>query len=74
MSSSSQDIERNCGKMMCNNPKLDHVYINAHTKFGLILYKSSEDNERERKIMTDERTNGQTDGRTNGMTDNPNPI
>ena len=48
MSSSSQDIERkrnfgvikghnsgtNLGKMMCNNPKLYHVNINAHTKFG----------------------------------------
>ena len=42
MSSSSQDIERkrnfgikghnsgtNLGKLMCNNPKLDHVNINA---------------------------------------------
>ena len=47
MSSSSQDIEwkRNISvnqgysgtivrKMMCNNPKVDHVNINAHTKFG----------------------------------------
>ena len=44
---SSQDIERkqnfginkghnsgtNSRKMTCNNPKLDHVNINAHTKF-----------------------------------------
>ena len=48
MSSSSQDIERkrNLGinkgpqlwykfpKMVCNNPKLDHVNINAHAKLG----------------------------------------
>ena len=47
MSSSSQDSEqkRNFGikghnsgtnleKMISNNPKLDHVNINAHTKFG----------------------------------------
>ena len=47
MSSSSQDIERkrnfgvNLGadsgtylqKLMCNNPKVDHVNINTHTKF-----------------------------------------
>ena len=24
----------NLSKMTCNNPKLDHVNINAHTKFG----------------------------------------
>ena len=49
MSCSSQDIERkqNFGinqgpsislvhirEKWCNNPKLDHVNINAHTKFG----------------------------------------
>ena len=47
ISSSFPDIERkwnfgvnkgpnsgtNLGKMMCNNPKLDHVNINTHTKF-----------------------------------------
>ena len=32
----------NFGKIMCNNPKLDHVNINAHTSFGEILYESSE--------------------------------
>ena len=50
---------------MCNNLKLDHVNINAHTKFGLFLYKSSEDIERGRIIMTDE----QTDRRKNEQND-----
>ena len=27
----------NVQTMTCNNPNLDHVNINAHTKFGLIL-------------------------------------
>ena len=51
MSVSSQDIERKrnfgvnqgpslwykCSKIMCNNRKVDHVNINAHTKFSKIL-------------------------------------
>ena len=48
MSSSPQDVERkryfvvkkgynsgsNMAKLMCSNPKLIHVNINVHTKFG----------------------------------------
>ena len=53
--------------MMCNNPKLVHVNINAHTEFGYKrVLKILSGNE----IMTD----GQTDGQTDGMTDNPNSI
>ena len=36
------------GKMMCNNPKLDLVNINAYIKFGGILSICSEDIEQER--------------------------
>ena len=50
--------------MTCNNPKLDHVNINAHTKFGYIQKKSSQDIEWKRNYerQMDERTDGQTDG------------
>ena len=33
------------GKMTGNNPKLDHVNVDVHTKFGQILYIRSQDNE-----------------------------
>ena len=45
----------NLEKMTYNNPKLDNVNINAHTKFGEILQKSSQDNEW--KPNDDEQTN-----------------
>ena len=35
-----------CEKMMGNNPKLDLVNVNAHTKFGQILSVGSQDIER----------------------------
>ena len=54
----------NAWNMMCNNPNLDLVNINAHTKFGEILSIWSEDNERKRK----------PDGQTYGMRVNPNPV
>ena len=38
----------NTRKMMCNNPKLDLVNINAYIKFGGILSIYSQDIERER--------------------------
>ena len=56
------------GKITCNNPKLDHVNINAHTKFGQILLKGSKDNERKMKNY-DERMNGRTKERMNGRND-----
>ena len=43
------------GKMMCNNPKVDHVNINAYTKmvkFYTVFLKVLRGN----KIMTDRRT------------------
>ena len=49
--------------MMCNNPKLDHVDINAYKKFGYILYESSQDIERKRNY------DGWTNGRTNSGND-----
>ena len=36
------------GKMTGNNPKLDHVNVDVHTKFGQILSIRSQDNEWER--------------------------
>ena len=35
-------------KMTGNNPKLDHVNVDVHTKFGQILLISSQDIERKR--------------------------
>ena len=34
--------------MMGNNPKLDHINVDVHTKFGSILSISSQDSERKR--------------------------
>ena len=36
------------GKMTGNNPKLDLVNVDVHTKFGQILSIRSQDNERKR--------------------------
>ena len=35
-------------KIKGNNPKLDHVDVDVHTKFGQILSIPSQDNERKR--------------------------
>ena len=35
-------------KMMGNNPKLDHVNVDVHTKFSQILFNGSQDIERKR--------------------------
>ena len=40
----------NVRKMICNNPKLDLVYINACIKFGEILSICSQDIERKRNF------------------------
>ena len=37
-------------KMTCNNPKLDHINIDVHTKFGQILSIGSRDIERKRNF------------------------
>ena len=54
--------------MICNNPNLDLVNINAYIKFGKILSIGSQGIER-KEIMTDGMT-----GQTVGMRDNPNPV
>ena len=38
------------GKMMCNNPNVDLVNMNAYTKFGEILSICSQDIERKRNF------------------------
>ena len=38
----------NMWKMMCNNPNLDFIIINAYTKFGENLSICSQDSERKR--------------------------
>ena len=47
--------------MMCNNPNLDFVIINAYTKFGKILSMRSQDVERKPNY------DGITDGRKDGQ-------
>ena len=49
---------------MSNNPNLDPVNINAHTKFSKILYSISQDIERKQNY------DGQPDGRTETETRN----
>ena len=39
-------VRTNVRKMMCNNPKLDLVNINAYIKYGEILLTCSQDIER----------------------------
>ena len=36
--------------MTCNKPKLDLVNMNAHIKFGEIMYSRSQDIERKRNL------------------------
>ena len=48
-------------KMMCNNPNLDLVNINAYTNFGQILSICSQDIEQKQNY--DKPTNGRTNGR-----------
>ena len=43
MGHQSRVIPPNLRKMTSNNPKLDLVNINAHTKFGQILSTRSQD-------------------------------
>ena len=44
----------NVGKIMCNNPKLDLVNMNAYIKFGEILSVYSQDIERKRNFGVDQ--------------------
>ena len=52
-------------KIMCNNPNLDLVSINAYSKFGQILSICSQDIEWEGNYDA---------GMTHRMTDNQNPV
>ena len=58
-------------KMTVNNPKLDLVNVNVHTKFGQILSIRSQDIEWKPHIhgITESRNNGITDSRKDGMTE-----
>ena len=50
--------------MTGNNPKLDLVNVDVHTKFGQILSSHSQDNVWKQKCRKDGRTEGQKDGIT----------
>ena len=54
--------------MMCNNPNLDLVSINAYTKFGKFLSICSQGLEQKRNY------DRQNDGQIDRITDNPNQI
>ena len=53
--------------MTANNPKLDLVNVDVHTKFGQILSSHSQDNEWKQKCRKDGRTEGQNNGTTEGQ-------
>ena len=57
-------------KMTGNNPKLDLVNVDVHTKFGQILSSHSQDIERKRNVhgRTERRNHRITDLRNNGRT------
>ena len=64
--------------MTGNNPKLDLVNVDVHTKFGQILSIRSQDIERKRnsdinqailKIMNGNKNVGRTEGLNNGITE-----
>ena len=59
-------------KMTGNNPKLDLVNVDVHTKFGQILSIRSQDIERNQNF--DGITEGQNDGRTERRKDMVNPV
>ena len=53
-------------KMTGNNPKLDLVNVDVHTKFGQILSSHSQDNNEWKQKC---RKDGRTEGRNNGITE-----
>ena len=57
-------------KMTGNNPKLDLVNVDLHTKFGQILSSHSQDIERKRNVhgRRERRNHGFTELRNNGRT------
>ena len=58
-------------KMTGNNPKLDLVNVDVHTKFGQILPIRSQDIERKRNAngITESRNHGMTEPRNHGTTE-----
>ena len=50
--------------MLCNNPKLDHVNSNAHTNLDKFYKRVLKILSGNKKIMTNERTDGQTNEKT----------
>ena len=57
-------------KMTGNNPKLELVNVDVHTKFGQILSIPSQDIERKRNVhgMTEPQNHGITESRNHGRT------
>ena len=57
--------------MTGNNPKLDLVNVDVHTKFGQILPICSQDIERKRNAngITESRNHGMTEPRNHGTTE-----
>ena len=57
-------------KMTGNNPKLDLVNVDVHTKFGQILSSHSQDIEGKQNVhgRTESRNHGFTELRNNGRT------
>ena len=57
-------------KMTGNNPKLDLVNVDVHTKFGQILPIGSQDIERKRNAngITESQNDGTTESRNHGRT------
>ena len=58
--------------MTGNNPKLDLVNVDVHTKYGQILSSRSQDIERKQNL--DGITEWQKDGRTERRKDIVNPV
>ena len=60
-------------KITGNNPKLDLVNVDVHTKFGQILSSHSQD-EWKQKCRKDGRTEGRNNGITELRKDRVNPV
>ena len=61
-------------KMTGNNPQLDLVNVDVHTKFGQILSSHAQDNEWKQKCRKDGRTEGRNNRITELRKDRVNPV
>ena len=61
-------------KMTGNNPKLDLVNVDVHTKFGQILSSHSQDSGWKQKCRKDGRTEGRNNRITELRKDRVNPV